>query len=501
MEFERGQALKCIEGWAKAQTFPREKFQLVIAAPQSLDARILDELRGYLKPWDRLECYPCHHDIALAAEGARVADGAWLFFTESHCLPEPQALTKLMATAATHPDWEGFSNATTPLTHNFLSQIEAEMYDVDIRQTLSQSEWQKVLDQCFMIRRDAYFKCGGFEPEYGHFAEWLLSAGLHRVGCRLGVDLTAVLQHYYIGDFKELEEFTLDFARGHIKFVAEHADDARTAYFPVIPELEDCSAHALSDVGKMTRLRCAAYPVLTCRFLNKLLKRSFNPRKQRAYAAVWWNLTSDLMRCVLQWALGRRGAYGYACAAEWSAQRRLRWAIRREDRLAARSAHVEWFARLVHKARLNYLMGCASALPPTRSPEFLSSGTWTPQSGCGVELWGFFAGEGSRERPFRWSAHCAGAYVPLPQGRFRIELAWEPTRTLAQRDVLRVEFDGRRIPAKHLSLSANCLTFEVTSTTQGWHSFAWTVVPYHAPIDRRLLGLPMNKIQWAVVSR
>ena len=53
LEFHRGQAVRCVRGWAEGQLFPREQFEIVIAAPVGHPTAELDEIRGLLGPQDR----------------------------------------------------------------------------------------------------------------------------------------------------------------------------------------------------------------------------------------------------------------------------------------------------------------------------------------------------------------------------------------------------------------------------------------------------------------
>src|SRR3989344_4952052 len=221
VEYHRGQAVECVRGWTQEQDYPADRYQIILCAPNTLKPELEAEIRSLLRPWDRLEKRPLNHDVTLVAEAARLAESELLLFTESHCVPKKTALSSLLAVAAEHPEWSGFSCHTAPITHNLLSEIEAEIYVTHIRQELESSGGLKVIDQCFLIRRAAYFEAGGFRPSFGHFAEWLLAAELHRLGKTIGFYPHTVIGHYYIGDLNELGAFTTDFARGQIKYLAE----------------------------------------------------------------------------------------------------------------------------------------------------------------------------------------------------------------------------------------------------------------------------------------
>lgn len=71
IEYHRGQGLECIERWACRQDYPRERYQLILAVPDSLSPAVIERLCGYLQPWDRLDIHPFDHDMPLVASLGR----------------------------------------------------------------------------------------------------------------------------------------------------------------------------------------------------------------------------------------------------------------------------------------------------------------------------------------------------------------------------------------------------------------------------------------------
>ncbi|MGT2436988.1 glycosyltransferase family 2 protein [Bradyrhizobium betae] len=124
-----------------------------------------------------------------------------------------------------HPEWAAFSCQSVPICHNRLSKAEAAMYQADIEFGMKQHPWRKVLDQCFVTRRDVYWECGGLREELGHFAEWVLAAAYHAKGHAIGYLEEARFHHYYIGEIGELRTFTLDFVQGEIRYLGEARGD------------------------------------------------------------------------------------------------------------------------------------------------------------------------------------------------------------------------------------------------------------------------------------
>ncbi len=71
LEFHRGQAVRCVRGWAEGQLFPREQFEIVVASPADHPKAELDEIRGLLGPQDQMLQFDRHHDMDLCARPPR----------------------------------------------------------------------------------------------------------------------------------------------------------------------------------------------------------------------------------------------------------------------------------------------------------------------------------------------------------------------------------------------------------------------------------------------
>ena len=222
LEYHRGQWEQSWLGWT-SQTADKSLYEIILVVPPDFKTR--DELKVLAGDEARLEFTDSEHDIGLCAFGATKARGSYLFFTESHCWPEPNVIELCIRAIEAHPDWAGFSCHSVPICHNRLSVAEAAMYQADIEFGMKQHPWRKVLDQCFVTRRDVYWECGGLREELGHFAEWVLAAAYHARGHVIGYLEEARFHHYYIGEIGELKTFTLDFVRGEIRYLGEARRD------------------------------------------------------------------------------------------------------------------------------------------------------------------------------------------------------------------------------------------------------------------------------------
>jgi hypothetical protein len=222
LEFHRGVAVDCIRRWVEqAATMPSDT-EILVSTSVNHDASELALIQDVLRPDDRLHQHNACHDIPLLHHAARQANGEYLVITESHCAPVDGFLEQANRVFTDHPHWVGFSGLSIPWTHNRLSEIEAAFYNHDIQHQLQHHPWLKVLDQCFVVLRSAYNSIGGLEEDYGHFAEWLLAARFADRGMTIGHDPRPAVHHRYCGDLDELETFTIDFAKGEIRY-ADHA--------------------------------------------------------------------------------------------------------------------------------------------------------------------------------------------------------------------------------------------------------------------------------------
>lgn len=495
VEYHRDQAVDCVRGWAQQQQHPADRYQLILCAPSNLDPATETDIRALLRPWDRLEKSNANHDMALVAQAASMAESELLLFTESHCLPYPQAVGSIVGAAAEHPDWSGFSCTTTPMTRTLLSKIEANIYDTHIRQGLDSSGWMKVIDQCFVIRRDDYFAANGFRPEFGHFAEWLLAAELHRQNMTIGLYPHDLLQHYYSGVVSDLESFTFDFAKGHIQYLAECAAEPAARYFQEIPELQEYCRRSQADYRALALAKTKALPVT----LIHMLRQSKNRLPRVTTGAVLLDWLESLLQGVSS-ASSRR----WAMASAYRAKRRLQRSLNSQDEVRARFDFLDWFAKVAHQSRLQFLAETPALQGSfSRDPNFPAEQTvdWrsAERDDGQLEWLGLFDGEltPAAER-LRWSKPTACLWLPLHAGPQRITLEWDATRPLPAFELLQVHFAGQRVLASALQLTATSLTLQVVATGKSWQRLDWSVTPFLAKRDRRLLGLPITRIQWGM---
>jgi hypothetical protein len=398
-------------------------------------------------------------------------------------LPAPETLQRTDEAVRARPEVAGLSCRSVGVTHNRLGAAEATMYESDIRYGMEQHPWRRILDQCYIAWRDPYFEAGGFRPEFGHFAEWLLAARMYRLGYQIGYAPEVVLRHHYSGRIGELVEFAEDFARGEVRYHAEAGDDPCRPLFDEVPEWfgrhqwRPDLARAAWSLGfrEWRRARASGDRRWTAPWLRFLLGAA-----GRAAFGVWPRLSRArlrlaIARAALPWRLRLSrgevpGRHGVARLNDAAVRRvRLRFVER-------------WLAsRPLHPA------------PPTLDPLLDSrmASPWDAVRADGFPSLGLHSPERWRGQPFRWSEPVAIFEAPLPAGSHEVSIEWLPVRrSLA----LRIYVNGK-VPDVTYGEHRAVARFHQAST--GWARFAWACSPWPpAPGDRRLLGLPVRRVSW-----
>jgi hypothetical protein len=437
LEYHRGLAIACIRGWTQEQDYPREHYQILLGVPAKFDADELAQIRLLLQPWDQAVMCRQDHDMALIENVAALADTELLLFSESHCIPHSDALSYLVNVANTHPEWDAFSAPTEGMTHNVLSRIECSIYSQDIRGKLSSHTWLRVLDQCFVIRQTTYRQIGGFRGEFGHFAEWLFAAAMKVGQFELGVAKRAVVEHSYIGDYNDLAEFTLNFARGQIHCLDRCGHEPAAALLPAIPELDDVKRRTPEERARMFRFaRHDAGALLLTALRQALHGHSLEP----LWAYRQWLAESSGNAAHLH-KLAMRKTDKVRAALERAISQN-----RQDD---ARARFVEWFACLVKQGRYDYLTEQSRSTCPdvTITIQPTPAGEWLPETECpGIRLFNIHDAEGTDAGTIRWSLPCLQFFLMLPaDGRYCISLHWSPARPLHRTELLSVRLNGSKL--------------------------------------------------------
>jgi len=401
LEFHRGVGTDCLAKWSELRR-AGGRFELVLAAPESMRDPEVESFTKHMGDGDQILYFPEEHDMNLVASGAKAARGDWLFFTESHVMPTDGLLEAMDREITKHPEWDGFSCRSIPIIHNALSKIEAEMYDRHIRENLQTHPWLKVLDQCFAIKREVYEKVGGFEPEFGHFSEWVFAARLKLAGFALGYAEQAEVRHYFAGNLRDLEKFTLDWGEGEVRFHTRTGEDPARALFPVPPIVTAPPQAQRSHNGVFLRL--AARVFLSSRTFRDGLQAASRCLKfvGACLLGTWW----PRIECRLSTL--------FAAASCWLAQK-----LGREE--SARRLFLRFMAVCAEEGRLKGVANGAN-----RAVSHRESLEWRVSSEVPYGWVGFGELEFQNQIPFRWLSDFGALPIHSSGGEMEVTLDWAP---------------------------------------------------------------------------
>jgi len=467
LEFHRGQWDRAWQGW-QSQTLDRASFEIILVVPPDFPDR--DKL-AELGDLARLEYSNHSHDIGLCAAGAAKARGKFLFFTESHCWPEPDILELCLQAFHAHPDWTGFSCKSVRVVHNRLSEAEADMYEADTEYGMTVHPWRKILDVCFLTRREAYEAFGGFKPEFGHFSEWALAATYFEMGYTIGYLPEARIHHYYIGSLAELKTFTLDFVQGEIRYFSEGGREGGSSLPEIPPELV-CQDNLNRDMARGI-LRMVGRDMLTSPAAN-------GRSKQAMWALGRWASPAIFGDGLVRAEAAAVAVYAYldaALAAVISSRQRLGVVFKR------------FIAALIRYQRLR----CIRA-------ERLSSRSRDAMTGSGedagiLDQTGFYPLEKFDGLSFRWSETAAAVRLCAEDGNTSIRIKCAPVRDLANGIDLRFYLDGRRIPDGANAMDMDRFEIRIDLPQSGTYTLGWICRRFEAKADPRHLGLPVVGVE------
>ncbi|WP_298876031.1 hypothetical protein [uncultured Bradyrhizobium sp.] len=463
LEFHRGQWEQSWLGWT-SQTADKSLYEIILVVPPDFTAHA--ELKELAAGKARLEFADPVHDIGLCAAGAARARGRYLFFTESHCWPEPDVIALCIRAIDDHPDWAGFSCRSVPICHNRLSEAEAAMYQADIEFGMTQHPWRKVLDQCFVTRRDVYLECGGLREELGHFAEWMLAAAYHARGYAVGYLEEARFHHYYIGRISELKTFTLDFIQGESRFLSEDRRDPGSELIEIPFEWIDRD-----------------------NFDRRLAFNALNALARYSLPRLRWRWPGEELRALRRWSGPALFGDLPARIAAFFAVAHARLVLSTLALVGSRDAIARWMKRyiaaLIRLERLASIRRLGARPRPARK---LLGGQVLAQIG-------FHELESAAGHTFRWSEPQAAVRISGAPGRNTVCIHTAALGMLLAATGTQFYLDGKRIDSARIDVGCDRYTLSLDLPPSGIGILAWACAVFRGVGDVRRLGLSVVAIE------
>ncbi len=479
----RGLAIKSVKSWVQEQTYPRKRFEVIVVTDGS-DSNLDGQVKELLGPEDEFIYHPTSNELHLYDIAARRAKGRLLFFTEPHCMAEPECLEELTAFFAAH-DYDGGCCRSVGICLNGMARMEERLFDDGFRSFSRRGDWRKVILRGFAIHRDIFLQAGGFEHTFGRFAEWALAAKLHSQGRCLGYAAGATVRHDYTTSLKELRPFVKEFTRGECAYRVSAPAEYCERYFGVAPEWSERESLRPS----IARSVCRA----TWRSLWSGIRKGAGWSMLRAQ-------TTALLRAFPIALIGPRWRVLGAAWALWMARARCRvwrWSDQRLYR-----AYCDAWERMVRHSRLEFVAEHLASSVPT--PPVVYSYRLSEAQ----EEWlvGFHAVERWEDDAFRWSGSVSIVRLGLPVGSYDVRIETQSLRKEPVPLYLEVFFNRHRLSSV-IRFEEGVLSFGIQPSmfASGHEQHLvltcnplrpWTVgVP-----DRRELGLPIFSIAFSAIG-
>src|ERR1043166_4486833 len=466
----RGRA-KHLDSWTQ-QTLALERFEIIaVANPQSInEAAIRDRLR----PHDRLLLTNAPYPFSMYSAAAAAARGAILFFTEDHCIADPDCLEA----AARFLEDGAYAGATVRWGHiNFtaVARMEQLLNEIDALTWFEAEHWNNVRIRGFALRRSVYGELGGFQVEYGEFAEALLAAQLHAQGCRIGFIGEAGVTHINTHTLDEICDDVWQYTRGECAYCTTHDEDFCDQYF------------SASTAFQTTRLPAAADTERDLRHLWLVQDEAFRGRGPGRIAALlligeWLHLRTSRSRMWLR----RRIITPFSILTA-----RMRFVLWRCNEAAQLRAFKDYLYASVRAARAEYFSRDDTKARP-QVPLMPNARGEIPLS----KLHGLYAMETHHGRRLRWTPPVTSLLFTLQPGDYVVEIDTQNLRGPVNRLPVSVVWNGRLLPGHELRRSDGRLSFRIDrqDCDPAGQQSATIVIPAVSRIgtrERRRLGLPI----------
>jgi hypothetical protein len=345
------------------------------------------------------------------------------------------------------------------------------MYELDIEHGMTVHPWRKILDACFVTRREAYAQSGGFRAELGHFSEWALAARYFECGYKIGYLPEALLHHYYIGSLAELTSFTLDFVEGEIRYFSRGGSEPASSLHQAPPEL----------ICRDNLDRGMARRILRMAGQDMMMSRRVPSRRQQAISAIgrWVGpaMFGDVIARATSAALVCYAYLATRLAAVAGSNQRL--SVRFRQYIAAligyqrlRCVRTEWIREM-------------AAAKPDGAP--VSTRAVLNQTG-------FYAFEEYRGVRFRWSEDAAAIRLRTDAGRHYVRIKCLSVRNPVDTDA-RFFLDGKRLPDHAVSRGVDGFEIRIDVPSSGAFVLGWICLALEGPADPRRLGLPIVSLE------
>lgn len=480
----RGVGLKALRAWQQ-QRHEVSKCEIIVVG--SGQRRLEPLIQKHLAASGTFVACPTLNEATLYNAGASAATADWLLFTESHVIPEENALATLASRLAAQDADAAVLGSTHGIRSRF-SQVDAALCEREQAGPMRAiGLWRCVGLRGFLVRRRLFEHLGRFQERYFRFAETAFALRLVAEGHRLADFQDVVVRHVDSDSISEIW-FAMKMGRlGACRFHEEEPELAAAGFGCAAPPRSPCSTTP-SQARRLWR------PILQCLREGHLaaawqLGRLALPAMPTAVGGWWAERTAATLRVWTAYLEFVVMLYGSRrCVPATDAALIGQYALLRQRCAEVGAVLYEWEADGREKS------------PPIAAVNSLLA---TDLDRHGV---GFFPPEVWQGKTYCWSRPRGGIRIVRPVGASLIRLDIRPTGQWAPRRP-QLYLDGRPLPAEAVVEHDGLLDVHVgdSDASEGETILSWHCRPFRPArvglADHRQLGLAVISATVMATSR
>jgi len=202
---DRGHVRECLAGFTQQILhISHEVIVTTDAASPSEIASLVDQFPGV-----RWIYQPGVRINALYNVGAEAARGKYLYISESHCIPREDCLQQIFDFVQ-QSGLPAACSASDGINPNYVAEFEQRIFEEDFHRWMSAKKC-KIAIRGTLIERQLWNQVGGFQADFGHFAEMLIGRQLEAAGARFGYAEKSWVSHGNQVDLKLLSRELIEY--------------------------------------------------------------------------------------------------------------------------------------------------------------------------------------------------------------------------------------------------------------------------------------------------
>ena len=229
--YNRLNQLKMVLAGLEKQTYPRDKFEVVVVSDGSTDGTN-EYLQTLQTPFPlKLVCQENQGVAATRNHGVQQAQGEMILFIDDDVVPTPQLIDEHLNAHKNNGDHViVIGPMITPPDFPLTPWVRWGQEKLDEQyQAMLNEEWQATARQFYTgntsLRRQIFLESGGFDPTFRRAEDVELAYRLHEKGCRFLFCPEAIGYHYEARSFQSWLAIPYAYGRNDVIFTFQKGND------------------------------------------------------------------------------------------------------------------------------------------------------------------------------------------------------------------------------------------------------------------------------------